>query len=64
MKKWRKYQSYLTSGDWHIHTNYTDGENSIEDYCERALKNGLELIAFTEHVRRDLDYAFGQFIDP
>ena len=62
MKRWKKYENYLHSGDWHVHTNYTDGKNTVFEYCEKAQENGLELIAFTEHVRRNLDYNFDDFI--
>jgi DNA polymerase (family 10)/putative hydrolase len=62
MKKWQKYRQYLQKGDWHVHTNYTDGKNSIFEYCEKAEENELELIAFTEHVRRNLTYDFNDFI--
>ena len=62
MKRWHKYEQYLSKGDWHVHTNYTDGKNTVFEYCEQAEKNGLELIAFTEHVRRNLDYNFNDFI--
>lgn len=61
MKKWMKYEDYLMSGEWHIHTNYTDGKNSIQEYCKKAAKLGLPLIAFTEHVRKDLTYNFDDF---
>lgn len=49
-------------GDWHVHTSYTDGKNTVFEYCEQAEKNGLGLIAFTEHVRKELDYDFGDFV--
>jgi DNA polymerase (family 10)/putative hydrolase len=62
MKKWKNYEEYLMSGEWHIHTNYTDGKNSVRQYCKRAAKLGLPLVAFTEHVRRDLTYDFDNFI--
>lgn len=62
MKKWHKYEQYLQKGDWHVHTNYTDGKNTLFEYCEQAERNGLELIAFTEHVRRNLDYNFNDFL--
>ena len=38
--------------DFHIHTNQTDGDSSIEEYIERAIELGLKEIAFTEHVRK------------
>jgi len=62
MKRWKKYERYLMKGDWHVHTNYTDGKSTIFEYCEQAEKNCLELIAFTEHVRKDMDYNFDDFI--
>jgi len=62
MKKWKEFEKYLHRGDWHVHTNYTDGENTVFDYCRQAVNNGLELIAFTEHVRQDLDYDFNDFV--
>jgi putative hydrolase len=58
MKTWMKYEKYLMSGEWHIHTDYTDGKNSVEDYCKKAVELSLPLIAFTEHVRRILTYDF------
>jgi putative hydrolase len=61
-KNWTKYSGYLLSGEWHIHTSWTDGDNSVFEYCEKAVKEGIPLLAFTEHVRRTLDYDFGQFL--
>lgn len=63
MKIWRKYEEYLLKGEWHIHTKYSDGENSIFGYCEKANELKLSLIAFTEHVRKDLNYDFGKFLE-
>jgi DNA polymerase (family 10)/putative hydrolase len=62
MKKWERYSRYLDTGDWHCHTKYVDGRNTVMEMCGRAQKNGLELIAFTEHVRRELSYDFGRFV--
>lgn len=36
----------------HLHSNFSDGKNSIEEMTETAVKLGLNQIAFTEHVRR------------
>lgn len=63
MKTWERYKGYLLKGEWHIHTNYTDGKDSIFEYCQKAKELGLPLIAFTEHVRRTLDYDFDKFLD-
>jgi putative hydrolase len=62
MKTWEKYKEYCLTGEWHIHTNYTDGKNSVAEYCEKASKLGIPLIAFTEHVRRELSYDFSKFL--
>ena len=58
----KKYQNYYFTGEWHIHTNYTDGENSIFEYCEIAIKKNIPLLAFTEHVRYNLSYDFEAFL--
>lgn len=63
MKIWKKYSQYLLSGEWHIHTSYTDGENSVNDYCKRAVELGIPLVAFTEHVRRILSYDFNAYLE-
>jgi DNA polymerase (family 10)/putative hydrolase len=62
-KRWQKYRSFLPTGDWHVHSNYADGESSIAECCRQAETNGLELIAFTEHVRRKLDYSYEEFLE-
>jgi putative hydrolase len=63
MKKWQKHSRYLDTGDWHCHTRYTDGRDTVTEMCRQAQKNGLELIAFTEHVRSRLSYDFGGLVD-
>lgn len=62
MKTWKKYESYLLEGEWHIHTNYTDGKCTIFEYCEKAVQIGIPLLAFTEHVRKCIEYDFEDFI--
>lgn len=62
MKKWLRYESLIDKADWHIHTNYTDGQNTIDEYCRKAVDNGLKCLAFTEHVRREMSYDFEHFI--
>jgi putative hydrolase len=63
MKSWKRYINYLSSAQWHIHTRYSDGRNDIPDYCLRALEIGIPLLAFTEHVRKDLSYDFSSFLE-
>jgi DNA polymerase (family 10)/putative hydrolase len=57
-KKWEKYKKFLKTGAWHIHTNFTDGKNSVFEYCEKAKELGIPLIGFTEHVRKKIEYNF------
>ena len=38
-------------GDLQVTTNWTDGENSIEQMCEAARKSGLEYIVITDHTK-------------
>lgn len=47
---------------FHLHTNYTDGISSVEDYCSWASKNGHNAIVFTEHVRKKISYRFCSFL--
>ncbi|WP_423189021.1 PHP domain-containing protein [Alkalibacterium sp. f15] len=48
--------------DFHIHTNQTDGQDSIETMIKASIENGLNKIAFTEHVRIDTDW-FDRFAE-
>ena len=57
-KNWMKYRQHLLNGQWHVHTNYVDGENSVDEYCKKAVELRIPLIAFTEHVRRGLTYNY------
>lgn len=59
----QRYRDYFFSGEWHIHTNFTDGKNSVCEYAERAVELGIPLLAFTEHVRVELEYDFGELLD-
>ncbi len=47
---------------FHLHTIYTDGSSSVEDYCRWALNNKLDGVVFVEHTRRKLSYDFSSFL--
>jgi len=38
-------------GDLHVHSNWSDGANSIEEMAQAAIKNGLKYIAITDHTK-------------
>jgi len=46
---------------FHVHTDYSDGHSSVEDYFRFASRNGFELLIFTEHVRKRPDYDLEMF---
>lgn len=50
------------NADLHMHTNQTDGEESIDTIIQTAVHIGLKRIAFTEHVRASTDW-FDDFAD-
>ena len=62
MNLWKNYKNHVKYGDFHVHTNYTDGKNTVLEYCQKARKNNLKLIAFTEHVRKNLTYNYNDFL--
>ena len=39
--------------DYHMHTDFTDGKNSIEEMVKAANEKGLRNAAITEHIRLD-----------
>lgn len=39
--------------DFHLHSNFSDGKNSIEEMTRLAIRLGLKQIAFTDHVRKE-----------
>jgi len=38
-------------GDFHAHTNESDGKNTIEEMAEAAIKKGYEYLALTDHSK-------------
>ncbi|MHC1696855.1 MAG: PHP domain-containing protein [Geobacteraceae bacterium] len=61
-KHFRELNPKFLDCDMHIHTLYTDGKSSIGELIARAETNGLNMIAFTEHVRADSKW-FSAFAD-
>jgi HisJ family histidinol phosphate phosphatase len=48
--------------DYHLHSTFSDGKNTPEDYVASAIKTNLEEIALTEHVWRTSNW-IQRFID-
>jgi len=42
--------------DIHLHSNFSDGENSLEEMTKEAIKLGCAKIAFTDHVRKETNW--------
>lgn len=42
---------------FHVHTQATDGQLSVDDYFEFALHERIETLIFLEHIRRNPTYA-------
>src|SRR5690606_13217736 len=48
---------------FHIHTNYTDGQLSIDQYFEYAEQTGVQLLVFLEHIRKESSYDVARFVE-
>jgi putative hydrolase len=58
-----KFKNYFQTGLWHVHTNFTDGDNTVFELCKFCNKKGIPLIAFTEHVRKEnMSYIFDDLV--
>lgn len=44
------------SVDFHLHSTWTDGKNTIQEIINVAKKNGLNAIAITDHIRKKSTY--------
>lgn len=42
--------------DFHLHSTWTDGKQSVEEIFEYAQKKGLRAIAITDHIRKESTY--------
>ena len=55
-----KYFSDLNNSDlfqdFHVHTNWTDGKNTIEENINKAIMNNLINIGFSDHIRKSSVY--------
>ena len=58
------YAKYFNTpkGLWHVHSNYTDGQCSVEKIFDLAVSHGIEFICFIEHIRREPSYDLHAFM--
>lgn len=49
-------QDKLYNVDFHLHSTWTDGKNSIEQIIDRAKNYNLKSIAITDHIRKESTY--------
>ena len=47
-----KLSKKLPSIDFHIHTNWTDGKNSVKQVYKRSNSVGLDYMLYSEHSRK------------
>lgn len=60
-RKWEKFKHLFSNADCQLHTVYTDGKSTPEEYFQQAETNGLDFILFSEHVRRVTTYDYLKF---
>jgi len=53
----------LNKIDFHIHTTWTDGQNTSLEMLEKAENIGLKAILFSEHVRKSSEDWFFKFVE-
>lgn len=53
----------LPMTDCHLHTSWTDGEDSVADVYSSAVANGLDTILYSEHSRKNSVDWFKSFAD-
>jgi len=65
IKKLVQFEDILKKGLYvfHVHSNFTDGESSIKEYCDIVEKLGFKSLIITEHVNKELSYSFNKFMD-
>ncbi|MDY0193553.1 MAG: PHP domain-containing protein [Aliarcobacter butzleri] len=48
----------LINVDYHLHSTWTDGKNTISEIIENAKRSNLHSIAITDHIRRESNYFY------
>lgn len=64
-RKSDRFEQVLRRGHYlfHLHTDWTDGQSSLYDYCIAAKRLGFQALVLTEHIRRECGYDFRGFLE-
>lgn len=54
--KFNELDSNSIRVDFHLHSTWTDGKNSVQEIIDHAKLNGLHSIAITDHIREGSTY--------
>lgn len=54
--RFNSLDSHSLHVDFHLHSTWTDGKNTIPEIIEHAKKNELNSIAITDHIRKQSTY--------
>jgi len=59
-----QFEQFIRRGRYlfHIHTDFTDGRNTLSEYCRVAKETGFQSIILLEHVRSECSYDFRSFL--
>ena len=55
-KRFNELSSTYLDTDFHLHSTWTDGKNTIQEIVNIAHKNHLNSIAITDHIRKESTY--------
>lgn len=64
IKKSVRFEDILKKGLYifHVHSNFTDGKSTIEEYCDIVERLRFKSLIITEHVNREIRYDFDKFM--
>lgn len=54
-------EGHIPRADFHIHSNWTDGENPVAEMYEQAVACGIDRMLFSEHARKTSGGWFPKF---
>ncbi len=54
--RFNKLNSNSLNVDFHLHSTWTDGKNTVLEIIEQAKNHGLHSIAITDHIRKESTY--------